>query len=88
MEQWQNREMVKIEPWFPSLRKQSSRARFTITLRARQGGRKSLLVVHIIKDINMSAAATLSIFFCLSYGLVPHARGRAGFLLTSLAFGN
>lgn len=36
----------------------------------------------------MSAAATLSILFCLRYGLVPHARGRAGFLLTSLAFGN
>lgn len=81
--------MVKIELWFPSLRKQSSCAGFTITLRARQGGgRKSLLVVRVIKDINMSAAATLSIFFCLSYGLVPHARGRAGFLLTSLAFGN
>lgn len=35
----------------------------------------------------MSAVATLSILFCLRYGLVPHARSRAGFLLTSLAFG-
>jgi len=45
-------------------------------------------MTYIIKDINMSAAATLSIFCCLRYWLIPHARGRAGFLLTSPAFGN